>query len=287
MASDVGVACVRGVGPERGGRERNEDSYLVCSDGTAVLLDHDVILRDDAAGEGLLIAVFDGMGGHDSGQDASAMASRAVRDLYRPTVPRDVGRAMRRYVQEAHKRLYWSVKGEGPVAMGTTLTACWVIESRASWTSVGDSRLYLFRDGAVKQVSSDHTAHQFARRDGMPETGPNHLVQSFIFGSRGLGDNTSLRLEQGLDAGTFSLERGDRLLLCTDGVWASIDDAQIGEVLRNPGTAGQAAAALVERAIARGSTDNLTALVVDIHDVPDPSDPTAWTEDDDQDTYAL
>lgn len=288
MSHDVGVVCVRGIGPERGGRERNEDSYLVCREGRVVWLDHDDPVETEAEGEGLLVAVFDGMGGHEAGQEAASMAARTLAQLYRPGLPPDPARAMRRYVLASHRELHWQAREQGPVAMGTTLTAVWMLGGQVAWTHVGDSRLYLYRDGRLEQVSADHTGEEFARRDGMPvEEAGSQLVQCYIFGSRGLGDNSSLRLEPGLDAGQLEVERGDRLLLCTDGVWAPLDEGQLATLLGNALTPQEAAQNCVGRAIARGSTDNLTAMVVDVADWGEISDATEWPEEDDEATYML
>ena len=105
----------------------------------------------------------------------------------------------------------------------------------------------------------------------------DHLAQSFIFGSRGLGDNSTLRLQPGLDSGTDPVESGDILLLCSDGVWGSLDSEQMATILHERPDPQVAADELVEQAMGHGATDNATALVVQIREQAPPT--VEWTDD--------
>lgn len=265
----VGLVCSLGVGPARGGRSRNEDNYLVCRDGSVQYLDGDREVRQLGGGEGLLLAVADGMGGHDDGHVASATAIRVVAKLYKPGVPSNPERALLKYIEDAHQRLYWKARDRGPVSMGTTLSVCWILNGSCAWSQVGDSRIYLFRQDGLRRLSADQTLNEYARRDGRPERADGEtLAQSFIYGSRGIGDNTRLRLEPGRDSDTVPLMQGDRLVLCSDGLCGTVDDASIADVLRNTPEPQAAAVALMERAVARGSTDNITVLVLRVDGKP-------------------
>lgn len=276
MSCSIGVVCSVGVGAARGGRARNEDNYLICAGDRASWRDGDSEHHEGAQGEGFLVAVCDGMGGHADGELASATAVRVLSKLYRPQVPADLPRAMVRYVLDAHTRLYWKAREAGPVTMGTTLTAAWVVGRHAAWVHVGDSRLYLLREGRLRQLSRDHTRNEFSERDGRPVQPEGiHLAQSFIYGSRGLGDDSRLRLQRDLDAGWEQLEVGDRLLLCSDGLSGVVDDASIADCLEQVPDPQAAAVACLERAIARGATDNITVVVVRVDRLPD----VASTED--------
>lgn len=262
MATRTGVVCALGVGPHRGGRAENEDNYLVCHAGTARWLDGRAEHREPVDGEGALVAVCDGMGGHRSGRLASTTAVRVLAKLYRSTRPIDPAGNLLRYVRDAHAQLHRRASANGPVRMGTTLTACWIVGDEAAWAHVGDSRMYLFRDGGVRLLTRDHTHNEFARRDGLPVVDDDFLCQSFIFGSRGLGDDVGLRLESGVDSGTEPLRSGDRLLLCSDGVSSVLDDASLAELLGGHDDPQAAADALLAAALDAGSTDNITAVVV-------------------------
>lgn len=283
----IGLVCSIGIGEERGGRGRNEDNYLVCRDGKVYWREEDHERTGDGDGEGVLLAVCDGMGGHTDGDVASTAAARVLAKLYRPGVPRDPSRTLMKYLQESHRRLHWKARDSGgPVTMGTTVTVAWILDGSASWCQVGDSRLYLFRDGQLTQITRDQTRNEFARRDKRGEQPDgDHLAQNFIFGSRGLGDDSALRMEAVLDCGTINLQRQDRLLLCTDGIHAAVDDVSLADVLQNTPDPQAAAVALMERAIARGSTDNITAMVVRVNKVPEPSLSTEFWQEQDEDTY--
>ena len=163
--------------------------------------------------------------------------------------------------------------------MGTTLVVAWLLRGTFSWVNVGDSRLYRYRDDTLELLTLDHTRNEFARRDGRPEVAPelDHLSQNFIFGSRGLGDNASLRLEPGLDSGTEPLEPGDVLLLCSDGVWDFVDSERIADILQRNAEPQVATDTLVQAAMNAGSNDNLTALVVLVMEQKPPE--FSWTDD--------
>jgi protein phosphatase len=281
MGYTVGVVCDIGIGPSQGGRERNEDNFLVCMDGTVRMRIDGTESQIEQRGDGVLLAVCDGMGGHADGDVASTIASRVMAKLYQPGVPRRPARVLLKYILESHRQLHWAAKSDGPVGMGTTLTAVWLVNGQAAWAQVGDSRLYLYRKGKLIQLTSDQTRNEFARRDGRP-TVPDgdHLAQNFIYGSRGLGDNAALRLEQGLDNGAEPLEAGDRLLLCSDGLTTVVDDGRIGRTLEEHSEPTPAAQALRELALDRGSRDNVTAIVVRV-DAPDAAVEDCLDENDD------
>lgn len=279
MPYRIGVACSTGVGPERGGRARNEDNFLICCDGRVRYLEEQAERVLDRPGDGVVVAVCDGMGGHDDGHVASLTAAKVLSRLYQPGVPSNPERALLRYIRDSHLTLHYKAAEHGPVAMGTTVTIAWLVHGTLSWVNVGDSRLYRLRGDELELLSLDHTRNEFARRDGrtMISADDDHLVQTFIYGSRGLGDNTALRLEPGLDSGVAPLESEDVLLLCTDGVWGSLDADHIARVLAAQADPQLAADELVRDAIARGTTDNLTALVVAVG----PQEPPVveWTDD--------
>lgn len=260
----VGVVCSVGVGPARGGRLRNEDNYLVCRDGRITWRDGDNEQNLSVpASPALLVAVADGMGGHEDGELASAAAVQAVSRLYSRPLPAQPDETLREFVLDAHRRIRARVSVGGAVRMGTTLTVAWVIDGVAHWVNVGDSRLYLFRDGRLTRVSRDQTRAEFARRDQRAAPShPDHLSQNFIYGSRGLGDDTMLRIDRGLDNGHLRLRRGDVLLLCSDGLSGRVEDPWIADVLRNVPDPSACAVALMERAIASQSDDNITVMVV-------------------------
>ncbi len=266
----VGVACTVGIGPARGGRARNEDNYLIGQDGQvrSRLGDHEQV-EDALDDPTVVLAVADGMGGHEDGETASTRTVQAMSRLYGKARPENVEAGLRDFILETHHRLRPTVAVSGVVKMGTTLTVVWVISGRVYWAHVGDSRLYLLRGDALTIVTRDQTRAEFARRDGRPEPPyPNHLSQNFLYGSRGLGNDEGLRVDAGVDTGNFRLVTGDRLLLCSDGLHGFISALSIQQAL-STGDAQEAANALVAAAMKAEGDDNVTALVLEV--VGDPS----------------
>jgi protein phosphatase len=264
----VGVVCSVGVGPERGGRASNQDNYLVCRDAELRWREGDAEAVTPVGDvTGVLLAVADGMGGHEDGELASASAVQALARLYGPP-PQDPETALHSFLVEGHRAIRARVADSGEVKMGTTLCAAWVIAGRAWWVHVGDSRVYLYRHGRMTRITRDHTREEFALRDSrsLPPH-PRFLAQNFIYGSRGLGNDAHIRIDRGLDTGSFALQRDDRVLLCTDGLHGFVDDSGIAEVLQAVPEPAAASVALLERAIARGSQDNVTAIVVRVDGV--------------------
>lgn len=278
MAFEVGVVCSIGSPVSAGGRERNEDNFLICANGKSHWRDGEQTIEKYTRGEGVLVAVCDGMGGHEHGDAASRKAARVMAGLYRPGLPRDPARALRRYLLDAHGRLHFDAREKGPVTMGTTLTSAWVLGSKVHWAHVGDTRLYLFRGGQLRQLTEDHTRNLFRVRDGMvavPEG--EHLAQAFLYGSRGLGDNAGLRIEHGRDTGSAELCVGDQLILASDGAYRILGDADLTEILAQGLDAQAAAQQIVDEAIRLGTTDNATVIVITIEDLESIDEDTdAW-----------
>ena len=264
----IGVVCTRGIGPERGGRARNEDNYLVCRDGEARYRNDDREAVETLATFGSLICVADGMGGHEDGDLASSAAVRAMARLFKRGVPDDPELHLHKFVLDAHRRLHRKVSEMGPVRMGTTLTSLWLLEGQAVWCHVGDSRLYLWRRGTLQRITQDHTRATFALRDGrQPDSDGSFLAQNFVYGSRGFGDDKGIRIDAGSDTGILHLELGDRLVLCSDGLSGIVEDHRIGDLLSEVPEPQAAATALMERALAAGSDDNVTVIVARVDEI--------------------
>jgi protein phosphatase len=278
----LGLVCTVGIGAGRGGRVRNEDNYLVCREGEIRWRDGDTEVTQPApASTSILLAVADGMGGHDDGDLASSAAVQALARLYTRPPPTDPEDTLREFVLDAHRRIRARVAVNGKVTMGTTLTIAWLLGGRVYWAHVGDSRLYHWRAGRITPITRDQTRGEFARRDGRaPPTHAGHLAQNFIFGSRGLGDDAALRIDRGIDTGSFPLQAEDRLILCSDGLCGRVEDAWIADLVKNVPDAAACAVSLMERAIASDSDDNITTLVLRMHPRETPVfDPHDWDED--------
>jgi serine/threonine protein phosphatase PrpC len=259
----LGVYCTRGIGPDRGGRLYNEDNYLLARDGGVRWRGPVGEAAQAQEVAGVLVAVADGMGGHEHGAVASEAAVQALCRLAADPRPPDAELALHTFILRAHRRLRERALARGSGNLGTTLTALWLFEHDAAWAHVGDSRLFLLRGGALTQLSRDHTRGEFAARDGrQPPPAAAALAQNFLFGSRGLGDDPGIRVDAGTDTGTLSLAPGDIFLLSSDGLHGFLAPDALARRLAADAPPDEVARRLVEDAMAAGSDDNLTALVV-------------------------
>jgi protein phosphatase len=261
----VAAASSVGVGGQAGGRDRNEDNFLIAMGDRRERLVAGARVAEGAAtgADAALVAVCDGMGGHADGERASEAAVAALWDLYRQGAGDDALTVLLDGVRAAHRALHLSERASGAVNLGTTLTAAWIVGRVAAWVHIGDSRLYRASLRRFERWTLDQTRNEFARRDGIP-TRPewDTLAQSFLFGSRGLGDNSAIRLDRGLDFGRERLDDGDRLVLLSDGVWEAFDDGDLADRVLEAATPQGLVDGLVAEAVARGARDNVTAVTV-------------------------
>ena len=200
----------------------------------------------------VLVMVADGMGGAVAGEVASSMAVETARNSEGDLTER---------VLDANQAILDEVERRPELrGMGTTLTLFQLGEDGvAHFAHVGDSRAYLLRDGELTQLTEDHTVVNMYLRTGAiaPEEAANHPQRSLITRAVGLTPDLDV------DTGNLTLEAGDRLLLCSDGVNGMIDDDEIAEALAAE-SSEEAAWLLVEKANLAGGHDNITALVVDV-----------------------
>ena len=207
--------------------------------------------------------VCDGMGGQSAGNIASEMTCRIVADtLIAAIAQNDACEAeslLSDAVKEANRTVYTrSVTEAGLRGMGTTIVAAVVREDTAYCAHVGDSRIYLFRDGILSQLTRDHSLVWELMEKGeiTPEEMRTHPNRNMI--TRAVG--VSLRLD--VDTLSTALLPGDKLLLCSDGLTSMVEDSRIAALLRAYG--GQYACdCLIEEAKKAGGTDNITAAVIE------------------------
>ena len=226
------------------------------------------------AGEGLFV-VADGMGGHLAGEVASEMA---VQKLDERLPAGQVGSRddLVAAINEANVEIYnASLHNPDQSGMGTTLTAIAVVDDPLDGevlavANVGDSRGYVLRHGRLRQVTVDHSFVQELVAEGAitPSEARHHPRRNIV--TRALGIEPYVRV----DSWTMPIIRGDRFLLCSDGLVDEVDDAVIQDILAHRDDPSAAAQALVDAANASGGRDNITAVVVDVLEGDDPPDPT-------------
>ncbi|MDR1775641.1 MAG: Stp1/IreP family PP2C-type Ser/Thr phosphatase [Actinomycetes bacterium] len=205
-----------------------------------------------------LHAVADGLGGHQAGEIASAVAIDALREA----APRDPdATGLAQAVQAANRAVLDAVaQGIGREGMGTTMTACMIEQGRAVLAQVGDSRAYLLRNRQLTQITEDHSVVGALVRSGhiTVEEARVHERRSVI--TRALGTDPELAV----DSFEISVLRGDRLLLCSDGLTAMVDDAHIAEILLANVDPTRAAERLIDAANTAGGADNISVIVIDV-----------------------
>lgn len=211
-----------------------------------------------------LFAVADGMGGHSAGDVASALA---VEELVRELARTD---SLSGAVHAANRAIYLKAASDPRLAgMGTTITALLVTNESAQIAHVGDSRAYLLREGELSRLTQDHTVVNRLVQQGrlMKEDADRHPQRSYL--ERALGVDSDVEV----DVHVLDLFPGDRVLLCSDGLFGMIDDDLIHRVLTDQRDPQRAAERLCEEAVHAGGNDNVTTIVVDL--TGHPADATA------------
>ncbi len=250
-------------------RELNEDHYII---------DHDL---------GLLI-VADGMGGHEAGEVASKEATKiihqhliAVKDQYINYVqeviadnkdnnktwnnlPNPLLTVVEEAIQSANSEINHINKDNGfsdNQGMGTTIVGIWILEKLdiAVIFHVGDSRLYLFRDGMLGQMTQDHSLYQLWLDNGQigPEP-PKNIILSGV----GLRDTVEMSTR------ILSVQPKDIFLLCSDGLSDLVSNEDISNILKkvDSSSVNSVCSHLIEKANQAGGTDNITATVAMLDD---------------------
>ena len=204
-----------------------------------------------------LFVVADGMGGHNAGEVASALAVRAIQETLTGTTPDESGVADA--LCAANDRVLEAAAGEPEYAgMGTTAVAVHVRDGGVVFGSVGDSRIYLWHGGALAQLTRDDS---WVTRVLPDEPLSAEHVQSHPM-RHVLTKVIGLRPDMEPAVGAVPFVTGDALLLCSDGLHGSLTEGEIGEALARTDAVDAIAADLVARALAAGAADNVTAVVV-------------------------
>jgi protein phosphatase len=217
--------------------------------------------------KGYLYVVADGMGGHLAGEVASATAVATLRDeYYSPSSHSRIEPALRQAVQVANLRVHDLAHRHAEYrSMGTTLTSVVLVANCAYVAHVGDSRAYHWRAGQLRLLTSDHSeAAELVRlRILKPDKVRDHPGRSVL--TRTIGGALISRP----DFLRQPIMTDDRFVLCSDGLWSELEDAEIGEVVGDCSPA-EACRELLDRVVARGCPDNASLQVIHVvHTVPE------------------
>ena len=235
-------------------RQNNEDSF-----GYWEPEDDQQFLR-----KGRLAVVADGMGGYEGGQEASRLAVETLVEVYRDFGGDDPQAALVEALQAAHEQIReYSFAHPELRGMGTTCTAAGDRVPRdydaLYYVHVGDTRLYLIRDGQITRVTRDHSYVGRLVESGMisPEEAENHPQRNIL--TAALGTNPDLIMDS--PGQPEPLRPEDVLLICSDGLWGQVRDSEILDAVENK-SAEQTGRELIELARERGGPDNITVEVL-------------------------
>lgn len=220
-------------------RERNEDCLLVKEFGN----------------ETLLLAVADGMGGHAGGECAARIAAGSLEGF--DSGCEAVEFHLLESLRAANRKMMEMSAGNGNLkGMGTTLTAALVREQVVHWAHVGDSRLYLFREGYLVQVTDDHTYPGLLLRGGeiSKEEARVHPLGHLLMNCLG-------RPSYEADTGAFRVEKNDLLLLSTDGLHDLVAEERMAFILGAKLSLEDRVSTLLDTALKKGGKDNITIIL--------------------------
>jgi protein phosphatase len=211
-----------------------------------------------------LVAVADGMGGHAAGEVASALALRTLQDAL--TEGRELGDAFRL----ANERVHRMATEPGKQGMGTTMTAVLVEGSQFRVANVGDSRVYLISASGIRQLTDDHSFVAEAMKRGQSRSEAMATPWRDAL-TRSIGTEEEVDVDV---FGPFPLEHDSAFVICSDGLYKTLNDDDLRELfVRSGGTRG-AAQAMVSAAFDGGSDDNISVAIAEYGEVPRDAAPT-------------
>jgi PPM family protein phosphatase len=212
-----------------------------------------------------LFLVADGMGGHAGGDVASAIAAKRVAEADQAyATPEDAEFALQSALIAANSLLAETVFEHSELTgMGTTVSGILRVGNTVVMAHIGDSRIYLFRDGTLTQMSADHTFVQRLVDSGRitAEEAAVHPRRSVLM--RVLGD---VDAAPEIDTAIHEVHAGDRWVLCSDGLSSYVNEEKIASILQTVRTAQGAADRLVKESLDHGAPDNVTVVITDIDD---------------------
>jgi PPM family protein phosphatase len=197
------------------------------------------------------------MGGHNAGEVASALAVKVIREVFASDGNPTDQAVLVRAVQVANDRIL-AAAAEQPAhsGMGTTVVAVLIVGARAFYTSVGDSRVYLWRGGHLTQLTRDDSW----LAETLDGEGEQHDIGSHPM-RHVLTKVVGLRPELEPTVSECPLGTGDALLLCSDGVHGAVPHEMLASMMSSQRAVDEVAQSVVRSAISRGATDNVTAVV--------------------------
>ena len=206
----------------------------------------------------ILLAVADGMGGEAGGGLAAQISIETIKDFIPALATPDT--SLKKAFLAAAQRIREEVRKDSRLdGMGTTLTGAYIINGMTFWTHVGDSRLYLFREGHLTQITEDHTFVNSLVKDGVitREEAERHPMQNILLHCVGCEPME-------VSSGHFEVFKGDLILLSTDGLHHEVPEKKISSILAGETGIKEKFERLIEAALDAGGRDNITLAGVRI-----------------------
>ena len=255
-------------------RSSNQDNYLIADmhrllnicDSSVETLDGQSMVSDHP---GQLLIVADGMGGHAHGEYASRLAIRQMTSYVANLMPqflavdRNSDEEFRAALKEGPMEIHRLLRKEGQAdpsraEMGTTLTVAYIDWPALYLVHVGDSRCYLFRDGQLKQLTTDHTVAQYLSDAGQltPDRAQNGSLQHMLWNSVSAAQTPpEPQVKREL------LQSGDYVLLCSDGLIRHLTTAEIAGILSSESSVPEKSNQLIDETNRRGGRDNISVVI--------------------------
>jgi serine/threonine protein phosphatase PrpC len=213
----------------------------------------------DVQERGVLLALSDGMGGHQAGEIASALVLESLQAALQQEARGPIHTQLEEAVQRANQTVMNAAIADNRRGMGATLTAVFVRGAEAYIAEVGDSRAYLLRNGRLRQITRDQSLVQLMVDHGVmsAEEAKRSASKNVILQAMGLAPDVRVAIAR------LELRRNDRFLLCSDGVTNEVSDEELKETLT--GSVPRAACeTMISLANERGGRDNSTVIVADL-----------------------
>jgi len=233
-------------------RENNEDQYAYWEPAD----DEEFSLK------GRLAIVADGMGGHEGGQEASRIAVETIQEIFAETPGGDPQSLLVTGLLTAHSRILHHADAHPELfGMGTTATAIALLDRQLFYAHVGDSRLYLVRGANISRVTHDHSYVGRLVENGIISSveAESHPQRHILTAALGAG----AEILPETPAQPIALQKGDVLILCTDGLWSLLTEDEIKTVVAGKEPL-EACQALIKMTRDRGGPDNITLQLIKV-----------------------
>ncbi|MBF0234636.1 MAG: serine/threonine-protein phosphatase [Desulfamplus sp.] len=232
--------------------------YSVTRQGKKRANNEDNSLFRQYSNDAVLLAIADGMGGHAAGEVASEIVINVFKDLdpHVKAMKSHLVKLLQKASLRVQKRAFEDSSLEG---MGTTLSVVLIRNEKAYWIHVGDTRIYLFRDSLLSQITADHTMAQFLVEEGetTKEQARLHPYNNILLSCIGPDKYEA-------DQGKFLVTGKDLLMLSTDGLHDALSDADMESILGKNIDLKEKVNALVSAALQAGGKDDITVIAVEL-----------------------